>query len=769
VKSPDKKSENFSDKISDSVKDNQTNELYEFSQFRLDVKKRRLLCGDEVVSLTPKEFEVLFLLVENAGQVVEKDELLEAVWKDTYVEEGTLTRNISWLRKKLAANSANDLPMIETLPKRGYRFLPEVVKLSESAALVSEEEIVRHVQFEEIIQQIQIEESIEILPSSDENEISSIDGKIFETPKIKALPAAPARRQISIFWVFPILLIFAAIAFSAYHGYFSQNRSNVILASKIAPFSGLPGRENSPAFSPDGNQMVFSWDGGIENGNFDVYVKLIGAGDPVRLTNSETDEINPTFSPDGKSIAFVRTFPTHNEIILISALGGAERKIYDRASYASVSFSPDGNFLAAAELDSASKEAGIFTINLQTGEKTRITAPAAPFVDHTPRFSPDGKFLAFIRYFSSFRREIFVVAANGGEPSQITSDDVRIYGLAWNNDSRKLFFTSFRAVNQLNLWQVSVGVGEEPQLIPTGSRDLQSLTISPNGRTIAFVEETADENIWEIAPDQPPRPLIRSTRADHSPQFSPDGSKIAFVSDRTGNYEIWLADADGRNQRQLTDEHGSAGSPRFSPDGKFIVFDSQIADRSEVYIVSANGGAWRRLTEIGKNNSLPAWSADGNWIFFLSNRSGDEQIWKIPATGGENAAAQITKQGAYEMFAAPDDDKIIYSKGAGKAGLWSVGADGADEKPLPELGEAGAWRSWSVAPNGVYYTAFAAQTPLEIKFYDFRSGQTRQIAQVDKLPLAYYPNLTTSADGKRILYARQDQTSASIILAELAE
>ena len=739
------------------MKDPQIKEFYEFSPFKLDVEKRRLMRGDEIIPLTPKEFEVLFLLIENAGQVVEKDELLETVWKDTFVEEGTLTRNISWLRKKLAAHGANDLQIIETLPRRGYRFLPEITRSQESTLILTEQ----------IIQEFQIEESIEFVPSSNENEISFIDGKIVETPKIKALPAAPERRGISPLWIIPTVLITVIAAFFIYHGYFSEKKSNIVLASKIVPFSGLPGRENSPAFSPDGNQIVFSWDGGIEGANSDIYVKLIGTGEPVRLTNTPNEEINPTFSPDGKSIAFVRIFPDHNEIILIPALGGAERKIYEKASYASVSFSPDGKLLAAAELETANDQAGIFTINLQNGEKKHITTPSAPAVDHTPRFSPDGKSLAFIRYFSSFRREIFVVSAGGGEPRQITSDDVQIYGLAWNADSKKLFFTSFRAADQLNLWEISIGEKAEPQMISTGSRNLSDLAISPNGKTIAFAEETADENIWEIEEGKPPTPLIRSTRADHSQQFSPDGTHIVFASDRTGNYEIWIADADGKNQRQLTDSHDSKGSPRFSPDGNFVAYDAQIAGISDIYIISVNGGAARRLTVNGKNNSLPAWSVDGNLVFFLSNSSGSDQIWKIPLSGGE--AVQITKEGAFEMFAAPDGKTIIYSKGSGKSGLWSVKTDGGGEKPFPELADAGAWRSWTVTPSGIYYTAFAAQPPLHIKFYDLKTGQTREVSVTDKVPLNYYSNLAVSADGKKILYARQDQTNDGIMLAELAD
>ncbi len=792
--SPDKKSEIFSDNISDSVKEQQIKGFYEFAAFRLDVKKRRLtkLDDGEIVPLTPKEFDVLFLLVTNQSRTIEKDELLEAIWKDTFVEEGTLTRNVSWLRKKLAAHDdGNETKFIETVPKRGYRFLPEVVKTVEDLPAVSSGNSI--VVEEEIIQQIQIEETLEISPTQFD---SNHDGKFYESnarlfpdSNVKALPAAPARFSVSPVWILPALLIFAALAFFAFRNLTGAQNPKITLAARVVPFSGLPGREDCPSFSPDGKQMVFSWNGGNDANKLNVYVKLIGAGEPVRLTTGETDDINPVFSPDGKSIAFVRVFPTHNEIVLIPALGGAERKILERASYASLSFSPDGKLLAHAELGAANNKAGIFTINLENGDKTQITAPEAQIVDHTPRFSPDGKTLAFVRYFSSFKREIFVVAATGGDARQITSDDKRIYGLAWNADSRALFFTSFRAVDGLNLWRVSLNEKAEPEMISTGGKNLNDIAASPDGRTVAFVEETEDENIWEINTECgvrsaecgienqadiphsafriPQSKLIASTRADHSPQFSPDGARIVFASERTGNYEIWLSDADGKNQRQITDAKGSAGSPRFSPDGKFIAYDAQIAGGSDIYIISTEGGAARRLTENAGNNFLPAWSADSEWIFFNSNRAGDEQIWKMPARGGD--ASQITRQGAFEMFAAPDGKRIVYSKGGGKIGLWSVSIDGADEKPIAELADAGAWRSWTAARAGIYYTAFAAQTPLRIKFYDFATGKTRDAATVDNLPLTYYANLAASPDGKKLLYARQDQTAATIMLAELSE
>lgn len=731
----------------------QIQQFYDFPPFRLDVKNRSLMNENRVVPLTPKEFEVLLLLVENAGQVVEKDFLLSEIWKDTFVEEGTLTRNISWLRKKLAANGANETKIIETLPKRGYRFLPEVSKTREIPQIV-EEQIISH---------IEIEESIEIRPSNfEESEFlyRASQPEIIPNVERKALPAAPKNRSsLLMFGVFGIAILLV-LAFAAFQYESSKNNQPILSATKVVPFSGLPGREISPAFSPDGKQLVYAWDGGIEENNLDIYIKLIGAGEPVRLTDSPTDEINPVFSPDGKSIAFIRNFPDHNEIILIPALGGAERKISEKASYASLSFSPDGKFLAHADLDLTSNENGIFLINLETNEKTRLTAPEHQIVDHTPRFSTDGKSLAFIRHFSSLHREIFVVPASGGEPRQITFDNVRIYGLAWENDNQNLLFTSYRTNNRLNVWRVSVG-GDEPQMISTGRKSLQSVAVSPDGQTIAAVEETADENIWEIE-NSAKRPLIRSISADHSQQFSPDGTKIVFASERTGNYEIWIADADGKNQRQLTGSGNSSGSPRFSPDGKFIAFDTQTADQTDVYIVSIDGGAPRKLTDTGKN-SLPAWSADGKNVFFISDRSGENQIWKMPVDGGESI--QITREGAFEMFAAPDGKTLVYSK-TGKSGLRQIGVNGGNETAIANLSEAAAWRSWTVTEKGIYYAAFAIQPPLKIRFYDFATAQTRDVVSAGKMPLAYYSNLAVSPDGKRILYAQQDQINASIILIE---
>jgi Tol biopolymer transport system component/DNA-binding winged helix-turn-helix (wHTH) protein len=734
----------------------QTNEFYEFGEFRLDLRTRRLLKrGGEIVSLTPKEFELLLLLVENAGQIVGKDELMEKLWEDTFVEEGTLTRNISWLRKKLAASGASEERFIETLPKRGYRFLAEVRKSEDTNDndLIVEEQTIQRVRVEETLQLVSTEENpkeIQFAP-----------------------PAALPERKSStgqnnlLLWsgIAFGCIILTAIAFIIYLNFFLKTAPKTVLAAKVAPFSGLSGREDMPAFSPDGKQMAFAWNGDADN--LDIYVKIIGAGEPVRLTSSPNDEGYPTFSPDGRQIAFVRAFSDHSEVILIPALGGAERRIYSLdAAWSSLSFSPDGQTLAVVDPDSTAGRRGIFLVNLQTGERRQLTAPDEFVRDNTPRFSPDGTSLAFLRSFDDLMKEIFIVPAAGGEPRQLTFDKTGIRSLAWSANGERVVFVSFRSSTQSNLWQIAAS-GGEPELISTGGKNITNIAVAPDGKSIAFTEESNDSNIWRIMPATPAQKFIASARADHSQQFSPDGSRIVFVSDRTGNNEIWISDADGKNQRQLTDSNGSAGSPRFSPDGKFIAFDAQTVKTFDIYVIPSDGGAARRLTDSKTRDTVPSWSADGEWIYFCSNRSGSIQLWRMRAVGGE--AVQITRSGAFESFASPDGKTIFFSKGRGTAGLWKVPIEGGEESPIAELTEAGYWRYWTVTKEGIYFISYTSKSPYQIKFYEFASKKIKEAAIVQKAPLWVFPGLGVSPDGKTILYAQRDQSASSIILAEIGD
>jgi Tol biopolymer transport system component/DNA-binding winged helix-turn-helix (wHTH) protein len=758
AKSPDKTTENFSDKTSDNVKELKTQHFYEFSEFRLDTKKLRLLKAEEIISLTPKEFELLLLLIKNAGKVLEKDELMEAIWGDTFVEEATLTRNISWLRKKLAVNSTKEVKFIETIPKRGYRFLPNVTEIENSKEFIAN-----------------------LIERNPTNFIADLPKENIEN---LAASDSPNSWQNSRRWLLGAGGILAVIILGLiiYQSFIKESDSKTLFVANIKPFSGLAGQETMPAFSPDGKFMTFVWNGGNESDNFDIYVKLIGAGEPIRLTKNLANDLNPAFSPDGKSIAFVRSSPTSSELFLISAFGGTERKVCNLYSIrSSLSFTPDGKTIAVADSDAVNQSSGIFFVDLETGAKTRVTTPPEYNSDDTPIFSADGRKVFFTRAIGTTVQEIFGLDINTKDLRQLTFDKSRIRGLAWYRD--KILFTSQRSGSQLNLWEISVN-GGEPGLIATSAKNPVLPAVSGDGKMLAFVEETNDTNIWEISGGEfvdssklnaksavrnsalTATKLIASSRAEHSPHYSPNAGKIIFASDRTGKYEIWSANTDGTNQSQLTDSPNSAGSPRFSPDGKLIAYDAQIEGNGDIFIISAEGGKPQNLTATKEiREVLPTWSSDGRFIFFCSNRSGDYQLWKISIEGGE--PQQLTQEGAFESFAIPNGQEVFYTKTRGLTGIWKVSTNGGEESLVEGLADAGYWRFWTATTNGIYFVSQATNPPYSIKFYDFATQTTVQIGYTDKTPIWLFSGFAAAPDGRKFLFAQNDLNAATIMIADL--
>jgi serine/threonine protein kinase/Tol biopolymer transport system component len=546
----------------------------------------------------------------------------------------------------------------------------------------------------------------------------------------------------------------------------------------VVPLTTFRGFKEFGTFSPDGNSIGFSWNGGRgARGSAperSIYAKRIGADDPVRLTFAREDDKLPAWSPDGGSIAFCRTLieePTFSRysIRVVPATGGQEREI--AIGGRGVSWSPDGKALVLTGLPSES--GGIFRILLATGERQQITTPHPNF-DTLPSFSPDGKWIVFTRNFSFSAQEICVVAVNGGPVKQLTFDHEHTYGATWTADSREIVFSSNRAgVGGEGLWRIPVTGGPPKRLSATPEGGGFYPSISRDGQRLVYTDLFEDTNIYTYngpgfenrsVPGRfgKPHRLITSSRRDDSPNLSPDGQRIAFVSMRTGTEEIWVCNQNGGRLLQLTAFNGpGAGTPRWSADGQWIAFDSPVAGSPAIYIVNAAGGAPRRITTEPSASFMPSWSPDSRWIYFKSQRSGSDQIWKVPAAGG--AAVQLTRDGACEAFSAPDGKLVYYTKHPWGQ-IWMVPAEGGPERPLPGMERFDRiFRAWGVVDRGIYFIS-KEDTPYQtIRFFSFATRRVISLATLEKDAIL---NVILSRDGTQLLAACLDQEVNDLMLVE---
>jgi Tol biopolymer transport system component len=249
---------------------------------------------------------------------------------------------------------------------------------------------------------------------------------------------------------------------------------------------------------------------------------------------------------------------------------------------------------------------------------------------------------------------------------------------------------------------------------------------------------------------------------ESGPQFSPDGSKIAFESTRSGAYEVWMCRSDGSGLVQLTHYNSVTGTPRWSPDGQQIAFDSRAAGNADIFVVDSQGGPPRKLTGEPSNEVVPSWSHDGRWIYFASGRTGGWEVWKAPSTGGP--PVQVTRHGGFAAFESSDGRFLYYAKGLTVPGLWRIPTKGGEEIELISSLEAGYWGYWAVVDSGIYYLNM--QTKPAIAFFDLATHRTTPVFDLENPPAREAPGLAVSSDKKTILYTQLDALNNDIILVE---
>lgn len=719
---------------------------FHIADWEIEPEINCLRTQDRAVHIEPKIMQVLVQLASHSNQVLSKDQLMHAVWPDTFVTEDVLTRCISELRR-VFDDDARAPRFIQTIPKTGYRMIAQVSV--STAASLSDPHL-----------------GDKTSPGANGTHLGQQPLAATGTNTTSAdLPQRPL-----FVWFVTAAVIISALAIFIYRW---QHQRTVIAVPeggyKTIPFTSDEGAQVQPSFSPDGNQVAYAWSG-VKGNKRDIYLKLLGSENPLRLTSDGSDNYSPIWSPDGRSIAFLRNSDDDRGIYIVAAIGGPARKVYSPKgtiewNRATLSWSPDGKTLIFPDGKTSSAPSQIYSLSLDTLQAKPVTTPPKYWDgDVGPVFSPDGTKIAFLRAVDAAVRDIYIVDVNGGNPQRITTDNRYVNAIAWARDGKSLVFSSDRG-GKFSLWRIALS-GGNPIRLPVGGEDAFSPAIAPRGDRMVYAQSSSKWSIMRMDLDSAsakdtPAPMLSSTQQDSAPQISPDGKHIAFQSWRSGTQEIWVCSIDGSELAKLTSfERSLTGSPAWSPDGKSIAFDSRPNGHSHIFVIGAQGGIPRQITSGDGNDIVPSWSPDGRWIYFGSNRGVEWQIWKVSVSGGE--PQQVTRHGGFVAIASLDGKYVYYARNDAP-GIWRVSVDGGDETQIAPQPRVGYWGYWTVGKRGLYYlNSKGNANTIDLATTD---GKILHVRKLEGTPPPF-AGITVAPDGKSLLYTDLTEVGSHLTLVE---
>jgi Tol biopolymer transport system component/predicted Ser/Thr protein kinase len=584
-----------------------------------------------------------------------------------------------------------------------------------------------------------------------------------------ALTAVAPRRP----WLIPTL---AGVVVLAAIGVFWKTRG---VPDRAAPemqpvvVTSYTGQQRDPALSPDGKQVAFSWTG--ERGdNFDIYVKLVDAGAPLRLTQAPEDDRSPAWSPDGRFLAFVRVSKEgKGAYYVIPALGGVERRVADipqsptHRPAPTADWTPDSKSLVL--VDTSVDPPALALVSLADGNKKRLTTPPANSLgDYLPAVSPDGKWLVFDRVpaITLYRWQVVPFAqAAASRPTQVLTTEsgaTTAYRCVWTPDSAHLVGVE-TASGGSRLVRVSFPGEPRPEPILAAGANANAPSITRQGGRLAYAHSFGNTSLWRAdlrdARAAPAR-VIASSRSENQPEYSPDGTRIVFNSNRSGMREVWTAAADGSSPVQVTAQATWPTIPRWSPDGRRIAFAQRPGGNVDIYIVDAQGGTPRRMTTDPANDASADWSRDGKWIYFASNRTGRQEVWKMPADGSAREV-QVTRNGGWRSRESFDGKTLYYEK-FGQPGLFRMPVEGGTEERIAEVQFP---EDWELAPDAIYYFQRNGENYV-VEKVDPKSGKTSDALKLPPGTEGETAQFSVSRDGRWLIFVHADQTVSELMMID---
>lgn len=517
-------------------------------------------------------------------------------------------------------------------------------------------------------------------------------------------------------------------------------------------------RFHRPAASPDGNWVVMT----SRTGNVDLYLKPVSSQPPIRLTTDPAIDTNPAWSPDGASIAFVRsrTVPSEPCQIVVMPIPGGRERVVGRCRHATssaIAWSADQRSIIFTDQSTQGAAERLHRLEIATGKITElITGEDASASHDEPAISGDGRHVAFLRRASWAASDVRVLDTVTGKVQALTHDSQRIWGLAWSPGDKGLFFSSPRG-GDVGLWWVSLAdPAKGPQRVSAGLMEFRTVSASRR-RARLIIEAFRDRHYFVELPrgSSVARaiPELASGTADWSADAGPAG-ELAFVSDRSdGSEQLWVAEK-GRAPRQLTDISGwTLSEPRWSPDGKTIAFIAAKGEQADLFVVPANGGAPVKLTNDPAEDASPSWAPDGRSIYITTR--GDSWRLRRVGFGGSDQSVSVLPLPARAVRVGPDL-RLYYVKESGN-GIWRrpISGGGREELIVPDLLPLD-WMNWAITAEAIYYIR---------RYGDARSGKIRRVSLsgsggedlADTANLLYWVSFTVRPDGTLILTRRDLQ------------
>ena len=635
----------------------QTRQLYEFGPFRLDVDERLLMRDGRMTPLPPKVFDTLLVLVENRGRVVSKDELMQSLWPDTFVEESNLTQNISQLRRALGDGAA-DAQYIETIPKRGYRFVAGVQSLAGADMSTAEAIAVNGY----------------APASAPEPELQPADFEQTLPPETGIAPEKlNSKRALAVATLIAFSLVIIVLALVVASRRAGNNGGQAGVAFRHATLTKLTalGKVLNPTISHDGKFVVYAAE---DDGLQSLWVRQVGPNSSAQIAApAEVVFRGMTFSPDDNLIYYVTLRKNENvsRLYQVPLLGGAPREIMADVD-SPITFSPNGQYFAFVRGYPEREEVSLFVArNDGSEERNLLTRKRPEFLSMAgPSWSPDGRLIAcaagVIGEGGITMEHVLAIRVEDGSSEPIGSQTWTFIGqVAWLGDGSGLVFNSW----QRNwgwygdqIWLLTFPKGEA-RTVTKDMNNYDGVSVSSNLSAPGEIVTQRTDRVARISIvskgaggfDAERASQIQSGFGSHFGErfgldWTPD-ERLVYGSQASGNLDVWITTADGKRQKQLTRDPQTDFMPVVTPDGRHIVFVSERTGRGHIWRMDIDGGDLKQLTR-DKNNYHPSLSPDGRWVVYTSLINDTQSLWKVSIDGGE--PKQLSTASAFRPVVSPD-------------------------------------------------------------------------------------------------------------------